>query len=347
MRVEVVADLTIQLEEVENASGVSVLSLRGSIDAKTVFEFQKRLGDLTQEGHRRFVLDMEEVKYMNSAGLGFLINLADELAAEGGEIALVGVQPKVRSVLEMLGLNSFFRIFRGREEAIAYLKGGAAPDAQTVVIRKGTGAPAVAGPPRRAPLPAAPERRELPKPEPKPQPKRENDVAAGTAPASVACAGCGAPLAIREPGWYRCPKCLGVTVVGADGKVSGVQRRRNQPVQVTFEVDSAYVAGFLALVEKTARAARLNEDRVRALAEAARLYLEIVREQAYGGNARGVVQALVGRVGSEVEVKIAHSGKAIPADGEAFEKIRGLVVRFDYARGARGGGVLTIAQGGA
>ena len=67
---------------------------------------------------------MRNVAYINSSGFGYFMDLAGMLERRGGSLVLVEVQPKVKVVFDMLGLNAFFKIFPTREEALDYLVEG-------------------------------------------------------------------------------------------------------------------------------------------------------------------------------------------------------------------------------
>src|SRR5262245_55061568 len=79
---------------------------------------------------------MENVKYVNSTGLGYLINLSDSVNGDKGGISLVKVQPKVKVVFDMLGLNAFFKIYQTRDEAMKHFTSEpiASSTDQTVVM---------------------------------------------------------------------------------------------------------------------------------------------------------------------------------------------------------------------
>ena len=117
-------DLTIQVQEVKGLSGTALVILNGSIDAKTVITFQTHLNSVKERGVERFIMDMENVKYVNSTGLGYLINLSDSVTPDKGGISLVKVQPKVKVVFDMLGLNAFFKIYATRDEALKHFTSG-------------------------------------------------------------------------------------------------------------------------------------------------------------------------------------------------------------------------------
>ena len=83
------ADLTLKTEEITEIEDTRKVGLAGAIDASTVIKFQAELDKLKEEGVRRFLLDMEGIRYVNSTGLGSLVKLADGLEREGGVIALM------------------------------------------------------------------------------------------------------------------------------------------------------------------------------------------------------------------------------------------------------------------
>lgn len=56
----------------------------------------------------RLAIDMAEAKYIDSAGLEAMLDIADELALSGQTLRLAGTAPTVREVLEITGLAHKF-----------------------------------------------------------------------------------------------------------------------------------------------------------------------------------------------------------------------------------------------
>lgn len=138
-------DLRFDITPINTLANTARVVVEGAIDATTVISFESQLKQLQEDGYTNFVLDMQGIKYVNSTGLGSLVATADNLEKVGGGLALIRVHPKVKVVFDMLGLNSFFRIFTNEDEAVNFLatsKGG------------GAAAPAPAAP-ARGPAPAA------------------------------------------------------------------------------------------------------------------------------------------------------------------------------------------------
>jgi anti-anti-sigma factor len=120
-------DLRFDITPIDALANTARVVVEGAIDATTVISFESQLKQLQEDGYTNFVLDMQGIKYVNSTGLGSLVATADNLEKVGGGLALIRVHPKVKVVFDMLGLNSFFRIFTNEDEAVNFLatsKGG-------------------------------------------------------------------------------------------------------------------------------------------------------------------------------------------------------------------------------
>lgn len=159
-------DLRFDITPIDALANTARVVVEGAIDATTVISFESQLKQLQEDGYCNFVLDMQGIKYVNSTGLGSLVATADNLEKVGGGLALIKVHPKVKVVFDMLGLNSFFRIFTNEEEAVGFLasRGGGAAEAppaapapqapqqrQPAAPPKGQTRPVQAQPPQRAP----------------------------------------------------------------------------------------------------------------------------------------------------------------------------------------------------
>ena len=69
------------------------------------------------------VLQLDQVEFIDSSGLGALMRLMQAARAKGGDLKLCGVPPNIRKTLEMTHLLGQFEVYEAIEEAItaAYL----------------------------------------------------------------------------------------------------------------------------------------------------------------------------------------------------------------------------------
>jgi anti-sigma B factor antagonist len=75
---------------------------------------------LVEQGHRRLVVDMSEVSFIDSSGLGALVSALKALKTQGrnGDIRLAGVQQPVVALLEIIRLQRVFTSYPSVELAV-------------------------------------------------------------------------------------------------------------------------------------------------------------------------------------------------------------------------------------
>ena len=105
-----------------NVSGACAVTLKGPLDARTVMSFKADIARLQERGVSRFILDMSDVKFVNSTGLSYLINLSESQGEGGQAVTLVGVQPKVKIVFDTMSVADFFRTAPSVNAAIQALQ---------------------------------------------------------------------------------------------------------------------------------------------------------------------------------------------------------------------------------
>ncbi len=81
--------------------------------------------NLIADGTRHLAIDLHTLPFINSAALGYLVKARANLEKLEGEMALARVQPAIKNILEMTGLDVVFPSFDTIEEAVGYLGGDA------------------------------------------------------------------------------------------------------------------------------------------------------------------------------------------------------------------------------
>jgi anti-sigma B factor antagonist len=98
-----------------------VVSLRGEIDALTAPRLGRRLFGLADEGKRGIVVDLSEVTFMDSTGIGVLLNALRHFALRHGRLVLVCPTERVMRPFQVTGLVGHLTIFESREKALGCL----------------------------------------------------------------------------------------------------------------------------------------------------------------------------------------------------------------------------------
>jgi len=110
---------------------VAVLDISGRI---TLGEGNVALREIAREladkGQKRVVLNLGEVTYMDSSGLGELVKTLTTIRNKGGELKLVNLPKRVSDLLQMTRLSAVFDIRKDEASAIASFSG--APSSEAV-----------------------------------------------------------------------------------------------------------------------------------------------------------------------------------------------------------------------
>lgn len=94
------------------------VSIEGEVDVYTSINLKKELNDLVKAGRKDLIIDLSNVKYMDSSGLGVLVALLKLLKSEQGSLKLVALPLKVRKIFDLTRLTKFFDIYETAEEAL-------------------------------------------------------------------------------------------------------------------------------------------------------------------------------------------------------------------------------------
>lgn len=99
------ADVRVMGEVAIATVAVTVISQDAGVDM-----LAELLVDLEETGARHFILDIQNVEYMDSACLGCLVESLNRLARQGGRIALVNPAHRVHYLFKLTRLDRVFRI---------------------------------------------------------------------------------------------------------------------------------------------------------------------------------------------------------------------------------------------
>ena len=97
---------------------VAVVRPIGRLDLLSAPDSKKQLSTLVGDGHRRLVVDLGGVVFVDSSGLGALIaGIRDARLAEG-DLVLARPNDQARVILELTTLDQILRTFRTPEDAV-------------------------------------------------------------------------------------------------------------------------------------------------------------------------------------------------------------------------------------
>ena len=102
----------------EDKSEISILRIKGFLDAHTAPKFEQSIQDLVTESRNKIIVSMTELNYISSAGLGVFMGFIEEIRENSGDIKLCCMSPKVFKVFDLLGFPALYEIYDKDDEAI-------------------------------------------------------------------------------------------------------------------------------------------------------------------------------------------------------------------------------------
>jgi anti-sigma B factor antagonist len=103
----------------ENRDDFTILRFHEErLDAHNSKELKDYLLVLYDDGNKNLVLDLSEVRFVDSSGLGALLSGHKNAGLRDGRFALACVQSRVQSMFELTRLTRVFEIYKDVEEAL-------------------------------------------------------------------------------------------------------------------------------------------------------------------------------------------------------------------------------------
>jgi anti-sigma B factor antagonist len=107
--------------EIKNLKRCDLVTLSGRIDSETSPKLEKELAAITAADRFKFVLDLEKVEFMSSAGLRVLVNVQKLCKRYNrGEIVLARVPKNIFNALDLAGFTSIIKIFDDTTLAVGH-----------------------------------------------------------------------------------------------------------------------------------------------------------------------------------------------------------------------------------
>ncbi len=111
--------LDINLTQKENE--VYMISLTGSIDNSTCLSLDDQIEQLFKLKASTIVLDLEDLMFMSSVGVGLINKTKKRLKEQGGHFAIVNLQPQIKKVFDIMNLLPTMNVFNDDAELDDYL----------------------------------------------------------------------------------------------------------------------------------------------------------------------------------------------------------------------------------
>ena len=103
----------------EKINDVWILKPSGRIDASCSGQVKNRVLSMIDGNRNRLLLDLSEVDFIDSSGLGMLVSCLNTINKAGGLLKLCSFQENPKHVFEMTRLDRVFQVYEDHDEAIS------------------------------------------------------------------------------------------------------------------------------------------------------------------------------------------------------------------------------------
>lgn len=109
---------TLQISNRQNGD-VTLLDLRGRLVLDECDLFRRAIEDLIKQKHLKIVLNLKDVVYIDSAGVGMMVGKYLSVRRNGGDVKLLHLSPRSHRVMTITKLLTVFEVFDSEDKAVA------------------------------------------------------------------------------------------------------------------------------------------------------------------------------------------------------------------------------------
>jgi anti-sigma B factor antagonist len=103
----------------EDVDGRRVISVLGEVDVYSAPMLRKCLHESMDDEHRELIVDLTNIAFIDSTGLGVLVAGQNRAGELGGRLSVVCAEERVLKLFRITGLDEIFGMYATRAEAVA------------------------------------------------------------------------------------------------------------------------------------------------------------------------------------------------------------------------------------
>ena len=102
--------------------GVLIVRVKGELDMHVADKFRQKTDNaLEASGVKHILFNLEEVKFIDSSGLGVILGRYKKINAAGGKVLATNIQPQVLQIFELSGLLKIIKTYNSEADALECL----------------------------------------------------------------------------------------------------------------------------------------------------------------------------------------------------------------------------------
>jgi anti-sigma B factor antagonist len=93
-----------------------VMQPSGRLDVTNVNQFRREVTDIATSNPKFLLIDLKDISFMDSSGLGALVAALKTIRNSGGELAICSPTDQVQMLFDLTSMSSIFKIYSSRQE---------------------------------------------------------------------------------------------------------------------------------------------------------------------------------------------------------------------------------------
>ena len=110
--------MSVEAKQLDTGVGVVTISGRLSLGGETE-RLDAAIKGMLQKNVKMFILDITGLEYVDSSGIGMLVSCLTNAKKAGGELKLVGANPRIKRIFSMTGVDTIMSMYGTMDEATA------------------------------------------------------------------------------------------------------------------------------------------------------------------------------------------------------------------------------------
>lgn len=98
------------------------IDLKGTLDNNNIQEFDFIINALIEGGMKKIILDIDDLQYIDSTGIGAFIRITKRLRQLNGEVAITRYTSQILNIVKPIKMENFIKFFPNIKEGINYLE---------------------------------------------------------------------------------------------------------------------------------------------------------------------------------------------------------------------------------
>jgi len=91
----------------ENKEGKCIVYVGGELDLESAAQMRAAMSPLVELSDRELILNLRELRYVDSTGIGILVSVLKARHASNAPFAVEAVPPNIRKLFDMTGITPF------------------------------------------------------------------------------------------------------------------------------------------------------------------------------------------------------------------------------------------------